>query len=150
MNTETEMLNNFIAKFDNLLINHNRCLNFVFSSPYQSIEEHILCWKPYAFDCDSLIKEKNSFSIITEFDVKDCTYFFMRFALDTNMERLCCGTDNGAVKVLNLNSPDPERLSTQTLKHVKCKSSVRDLSFSRCGKTLVYCCDDGTIWSWQR
>lgn len=125
-------------------------VRFMLAFLNQTIEEQLFCWRPKPFDCDSCTKEKNAYSIVTEINLTKCTYYFMRFALDSKMETLCHGTDNGIVKVFPLNSPDPRELLSQTLKHPKCNSIVRDLSYSRCGKTLVYCCEDGTIWCWKR
>ena len=38
---------------------------------------------------------------------------------------------------------------TSILQHVSCTTAIRQTSFSPDSKTLVACCDDGSVWRWN-
>lgn len=101
---------------------------------------------------DELIAEhsRNAFTKLAEFKVFSCGYYFTRFTTNYDQTILALGNSIGTVQLWNLDCPDPTDIPTITLKHRKRTQNIRDLSFSRCGRDLVFYSDDGMIWLYQR
>lgn len=87
--------------------------------------------------------------MIAEFDVHDCSYYFVRFNTNNDRSILGLGNNSGTVQLWDLTGSDPKNLRCIELDHPKRKHIVRDLSFSRCGRDLIFCADNGTIWLYQ-
>lgn len=118
---------------------------------FQSCENAITCWKLGQLNSKNTIKRSDFFvSVLHRFLYKECTIWFIRFSLDYKGEYMALGTQNGKVFLWELNQPDPALIPSTILSHPKCTSAVRQTTFSQDGKILVYVCDDGTIWRYDR
>lgn len=96
-------------------------------------------------------KALDQFKFIAHFDIEKCEYYFMRFATDPAASLMALGNDNGDVYIWDLNTTDPTDFTHKILKDPKRTGIVaRHASFSRNGNDLVICCDDGSIWHYQR
>lgn len=110
----------------------------------QSTENDLYCWE--------LIEDnkKLNFRKIVEFDLDNCSYYFERFAISYDRSVLALGNDIGKIRLWNMDCADPTRIPTTTLTHRQSTKTIRDLSFSRCGRDLVFCDEGGRIWLYQR
>ncbi|TYZ62990.1 hypothetical protein PybrP1_002803 [[Pythium] brassicae (nom. inval.)] len=81
------------------------------------------------------------------YQFKDAELWFMKFGLDSQLEVLAVGNKKGVVSVFDLDS-EAER-SVGKLTHSGCKSTIRQVCFSRSGRTLISCSDDATVWRWD-
>lgn len=90
------------------------------------------------------------FDIVAYFPVHKCDYYFMRFATDAAKTVMALGNTLGDVYIWNLQTDNPANIQPEILKHPKRTGVARDVSLSRNGRDLVICCDDGTIWYYQR
>lgn len=110
-----------------------------------------MCWKLDTLnDHRTVAGRQTKFSIVQEFQLPNCDYYFIRFALDQKMNVMAVGSITGDIRVWYLQESDPDKIKHIDLKHKKCNSVVRHVTFSRCGRIMIYCCDDGTIWQWER
>lgn len=127
-------------------------LNIISNILLQSCEDDFFCWVPgsLSHNKDIVKISEDQFTTLTKFDISECGYFFIRFTISPDRSTLALGNTLGHVRVWNLDVSDPENIPSITLSHQKCKAIVRHLSFSRCGRELVFCCEDGTIWHYQR
>lgn len=118
---------------------------------FQSCDNEIFCWRPGCLPSDEKFaqKSKDNFVRIARLKVEYCGYFFTRFAINHNSSILALGNSVGHVRLFDLYVDDPMKIPYVTLMHPKRKNNVRDLSFSRCGRDLVFSMDDGTIWLYQ-
>lgn len=121
--------------------------NVLFS--LQSCENSIVLWK--LENLNGTNKRSDFFpTVLHRFLYKKCGLWFIRFALDYRGDYLALGSETGKVFFWELNQSDTAHIPTITLSHPKCTSTVRQTSFSQDGKILISCCDDGTIWRWDR
>lgn len=119
---------------------------------FQSNEDDFFCWVPGSLSSneDIVKSSEKTFTKLTQLDICHCGYYFVRFATSPDFSTLALGNSFGNVRVWNLVDSDPLNIPSVTLSHHKRKDIVRHLSFSRCGHELVLCCDDGSIWYYQR
>lgn len=113
----------------------------------------LCCWAPVfkSHKGKTGTKAEDQFNIIAELNVDQCTYYFIRFATDAAVSLMALGNDDGDVYVWDLNTDDPTEIPVKIMTHPKRDGIVaRDVSFSRNGTDLVICCDDGSIWHYQR
>ncbi|RLN90381.1 hypothetical protein BBJ28_00013595, partial [Nothophytophthora sp. Chile5] len=78
---------------------------------------------------------------------KDADLWFMKFGLDSQLEVLAVGNKKGVVSVFDLDA-ESER-SVCKLAHNNCKNTVRQVCFSKSGRTIISCSDDATVWRWD-
>lgn len=143
----------FLAKLIIILIAWIEIISsiFVFWLHLQSNEDDLICWQPGLLPSDQINgkSSRDSFTRFAKLDVECCTYYFVRFAINFQQTLLAIGDSIGIIRLFNLNVNDPTNIPFVTLKHPKCKQIIRDLAFSRCGRDLICCSDDGTIWLHQ-
>lgn len=143
-----------MIKFIDVKTDFSSIFNLSFS-PFtlQSNEDDLFCWKPGLLPSEQLRsteRSRDDFTKIVKFNVENCNYYFTRFATTYDRSILALGNSVGNVRLWNLDCVNPRRIPTELLTHKKCKKNVRDLSFSRCGRDLIFCSDDGVIWLYQR
>lgn len=119
---------------------------------FQSNENDIYCWEPGALPSDIKLAKipHDACTKIAKFEIEHCGYYFIRFATDYDQSILAVGNAFGNVRLYDLECRNPMKIPYVTLEHPKRKHIVRDITFSRCGRDLVCCSDDGTIWLYQR
>lgn len=74
----------------------------------------------------------------------------MRFATDTANSLMALGNNDGDVYIWDLKTDDPNKIPRKVLQHPNRTGTARHVSFSRNGQHLVVCCDNGSIWHYQR
>jgi len=84
----------------------------------------------------------------------NCKVWFLRFQTDANYRLIALGNSVGNVTIWYLDPNDAERVKHRSkplcvLSHSLCSSVVRMASFAPDGKSLVYCCDDSTVWKFD-
>lgn len=123
---------------------------FFFLQIIQSNLNDMYCWKPKLPTKTTTIKPENDFTVIVEFNVDHCEYYFERFATNSDRSILALGNGLGDVRLWNLDVPDPENIPFITLSHKdRKKVIIRDVSFSRCGRDLIFSTENGSIWLYQ-
>lgn len=86
---------------------------------------------------------------LREFDLPNNEYYFMRFAMDHNMNVLGAGGITGILRMWYLKENEPKDMRHVDLRHPKCIGVIRDVSFSRCGRIVIFC-EGSRIWRWDR
>lgn len=85
---------------------------------------------------------------------KKQVYLFCCLFLINNLESyfqiLALGNQTGKVFVWDLDVSDPAQAKCYTLQHPRCTSAIRQTTLSRNAKVLLYVCDDGTVWRWDK
>lgn len=120
---------------------------------FQSNLDDVVCWTPGLLSANEQFAKPSKADlteIVTLEELTDCDYYFVRFATNCDHSILGLGNIKGEVRLWHMDVPDPHDIPTIKLSHPKLKTVVRDLSFSRCGRDLVFCADDGTVWLYQR
>jgi len=111
----------------------------------KSISNAIVLWKPDLSDakcgyiCDKVIA-------LREFHINQCESWFIRFHTFNFM--LAVGNNIGEIKIWKICS-SPQKRHFANLTHQHCTSTIRMVSFSPDGNSLVAVCDDATIWKWD-
>lgn len=119
----------------------------------QSHLNDLYCWSPDLRSDNGKITAKahDRFNVVARFNVESCDYYFMRFATDAAVSLMALGNVDGDVYIWDLKTSDPTDFPYKILNHPKRDNIVaRHVSFSRNGNDLVICCDDGSIWHYQR
>lgn len=91
----------------------------------------------------------SSFMELREFDLPNTEYYFMRFAIDHNMNVLGAGGVTGILRIWYLKENDPDDIKHVDLTHPECTGVIRDVSFSRCGRIVIFC-EGSRFWRWDR
>ncbi|XP_031632570.1 polycomb protein esc-like [Contarinia nasturtii] len=117
----------------------------------KSTENDLCGWMTDILPCDSkylgtLAAPPDACTKLIEFNVENCDYYFVRFATNTIRGILAIGNMKGVVRLFDLETGD---IAFETITNSRCTKNVRDLSFSRNGRDLVFCSDDGKIWLYQ-
>lgn len=118
----------------------------------KSVDSRIELWEPKIEgepDSESLrMKNQGIVEHFHSFEYKNGDSWFMNFATDPLFQRLVVGDNNGFVYVwlIGQKSSSPVHVLPT---HGNIKVSVRGLSFSPCGNTLVAFRDDGSLMKWD-
>ncbi|XP_048477782.1 polycomb protein eed-A [Plutella xylostella] len=115
----------------------------------KSCENSIICWKPGRLEETDPRPGDSAVTMVHRFDYKECDIWFIRFAVDYCQRVIALGNQCGKVMVWELAAVAGGSKFSH-LVHPRCAAAVRQVTFSRNGKILVACCDDGTIWRWDR
>jgi polycomb protein EED len=141
-------------------LNYVDCVQFVGADSLilsKSVNDCIVLWKPnlvlpVIHGRQSHAIPSNDVIVLWEFRIKHCQVWFMRF--DTNANEnllLAVGNQKGQIKVWDIDRVGnaQEENGFPLLKHASCDSTIRMVSFSPDGKSLVATCDDATVWKWD-
>ncbi|KAL3674981.1 hypothetical protein V7S43_000906 [Phytophthora oleae] len=107
----------------------------------KSTGNKVIFWKP------NPSRGKDAVTVLREYHYKDADLWFMKFGLDSQLEVMAVGNKKGLVSVFDLDA-EQER-SVCKLTHNSCKSTVRQVCFSKSGRTIITCSDDATVWRWD-
>jgi len=122
--------------------------NFIMS---KSTDQYINVWKPGEFDNLSLQKNDKKATEIHRFEYRnEGEIWFVKFAMDPRRKLLAIGNQKGKIFLWEVNVNGMPQANPLELSHPRCQSTIRQLSFSRDGNTLVCGCDDGSVWRWER
>ncbi|KAF6035703.1 EED [Bugula neritina] len=64
-------------------------------------------------------------------------------------KNMALGNRIGKIYLWDLDVDDYREIKPSILQHPACTTAVRQTSFSPDSKTLIACCDDGTVWRWD-
>ncbi|KAI9922424.1 hypothetical protein PsorP6_001399 [Peronosclerospora sorghi] len=67
--------------------------------------------------------------------------------LDSKLEAMAVGNKKSVVSVFDLDAEQESSICELT--HNSCKSKVRQVCFSKSGRTIITCSDDATVWRWD-
>lgn len=122
----------------------------------KSVNNCIVLWKPNLIlpvirGRQSHVTPSNDIIALWEFHMNHCQVWFMRFDTSANGNLLAIGNQKGQVKVWDIDAvaSDEKKSDFPLLKHASCDSTIRMVSFSPDGKSLVATCDDATVWKWD-
>lgn len=107
----------------------------------KSTGNKVVFWKP------NPSRGKDAVTILREYHYKDADLWFLKFGLDSQLEVLAVGNKKGAVSVFDLDAESERALCKLT--HTNCKSTIRQIAFSKTGRTIICCSDDATVWRWD-
>jgi len=110
----------------------------------KSVHSTILLWQPLKFDKKQSRCEEIT---IAEFPFKGGNLWFVKFAVHLPTLRLATGTADGKIYVWSMKEIAPKLLII--LHERRCTTCVRQVAFTHSGSTVLGCCDDGTLWSWD-
>jgi len=126
--------------------------NFVLS---KSCDNKIICWRPKLLDnkSDLAINKPNELnkeiSLIDKFSFKACNIWFIKFSMNQQQTMLSVGNSEGITYVWDTDCDDPSDVKPAELSHPKCKTAIRQTSFSHDGSILICICEDSTTWRWH-
>lgn len=63
---------------------------------------------------------------------------------------LALGNQTGKLFVWDLEVTDPAQGKCYTLQHPRCTTAIRQTALSRNANIIIYVCDDGTVWRWDK
>ncbi|KAL4154607.1 hypothetical protein PRNP1_006725 [Phytophthora ramorum] len=107
----------------------------------KSTGNKVIFWKP------NPSRGKDAVTVLREYHYKDADLWFMKFGLDSQLEVMAVGNKKGAVSVFDLDAESDRAVCKLT--HNSCKNTVRQVCFSKSGRTLITCSDDATVWRWD-
>lgn len=121
---------------------------YIFSIYFKACKrEPIKAWMPEIQK--SRCNKRYSVLELREFDLPNNEYYFMRFAMDHNMNVLGAGGITGTLRMWYLKEKEPEDMKHVDHTHPECNGVIRDVSFSRCGRIVIFC-EGSRIWRWDR
>ena len=129
----------------------------------KSTNNRLILWRP------SLGGEKQDVVILREYCMRGAEVcWFVRFGLTRDASQVVCGNSAGKVFVWDIDCDgslpkqrdtvmtEPENVremkenSQIMLSHPHCNSTARFTTFSPDGNSIIVCCEDGTMWRWDR
>jgi len=129
----------------------------------KSTDNKLILWRP------SLGEEKQDVVILREYCMRGAEVcWFVRFGLTSDASQVVCGNSAGKVFVWDIDydgSLPKERDTKMTqpkdvkdmkensqimLSHPHCNSTSRFATFSPDDNSIIVCCEDGTLWRWDR
>ena len=124
----------------------------------KSVDSHVTLWQPeegpYAAD--------GQVRTLATAELVDADLWFLRFALCARSRVLACGNRCGVVRVWDMHQQQPlmlAQLHARAPAAGKAKAAaprvnqalpVRQAMPSADGRIVIACCEDGTIWRWDR
>jgi polycomb protein EED len=110
----------------------------------KSTGDKICLWKP------NPLRKPDAVTVLREFVMHDAEIWFVRFDVDPMLEGLVCGNRSGKIFVWNIQDNDTVTVDPCTsLQHRECVGTVRHTVISPDRRTVLSCCDDGSIWRWD-
>ena len=91
---------------------------------------------------------KNGVIPLRDFPLTNCDVWFVRFHTDPLCQMLAIGNTKGEIKIWEIDH-FAKKKAFVSLTHSTCTSTIRMVSFSPDGKTLLACCDDSSVWKWN-
>ena len=91
---------------------------------------------------------KNGVIPLRDFPLTNCDVWFVRFHTDPLCQILAIGNTKGEIKIWEIDH-FAKKKPFVSLTHSTCTSTIRMVSFSPDGKTLLAACDDSSIWKWD-
>lgn len=86
-------------------------------------------------------------TVIRRFEIYDCSYWYIRFSVDSAKKYLAIGNNVGETFVWSLDCENPTKYTI--LKHAQCTATIRETAFSPDGQILICVCDDNTLFRWN-
>ena len=130
----------------------------------KSTDNKLVLWRP------CVGREKHDVIVLREYCMRGAEVcWFVRFGLTRTLHQVVCGNSTGRVFVWDidydgalpadrdtkpLNEMVPvtqmKENSHAMLSHAQCNSTVRFATFSPDGNSIIVCCEDGSLWRWDR
>eukprot|EP00560_Eucampia_antarctica_P008715 CAMPEP_0197826390 /NCGR_PEP_ID=MMETSP1437-20131217/3354_1 /TAXON_ID=49252 ORGANISM="Eucampia antarctica, Strain CCMP1452" /NCGR_SAMPLE_ID=MMETSP1437 /ASSEMBLY_ACC=CAM_ASM_001096 /LENGTH=149 /DNA_ID=CAMNT_0043426809 /DNA_START=598 /DNA_END=1047 /DNA_ORIENTATION=+ len=83
---------------------------------------------------------------LRDFALTHCGVWFVRFQTDRAGRMLAIGNTKGDIKIWEVGT---HKNPFATLSNAQCTSTIRMVSFSPDGKSIIATCDDSTVWKWD-
>lgn len=113
----------------------------------------VVMWKPGTLHDESLnLKSKSitTIKLLKPTCIEKERIWFMRMELDPTKKYLVLGNVYGKVEVWDLGSNSIHSIKKSFISHQKCNQAVRMTSFSHDGRILVFGCEDGKIFRFDK
>lgn len=116
----------------------------------KSVDNRILVWKPPGSGPeDARMRADGHIHFIQELALEDADIWFIRFSMDARCRVLACGSRTGRVFLWDTDAVTPH--AKFRVKRPPGKdNTVRQTALSHDGSILLFSCDDGTIWRFDR
>ncbi|RWS24034.1 Polycomb protein eed-like protein [Leptotrombidium deliense] len=125
----------------------------------KSCQSELVLWKPEEVassreNSDPLSPtdkfKKDSVSIMRRFMYNDGYLWYTRFGVDEEFNVMAVGSQNGEIYIWDINVQNPFQTQKALLEHPKCRGTVRQITLTNDGSTLLCVCSDSSIWRWDR
>lgn len=112
----------------------------------KSVDNKVLLWRP---DADPANAERGFVHMVQEYEMEDAKVWWVRFSLDVHCSLLACGNHSGRCFLWR---PHERRKEARykLRRPPGPKSTVRQTALSYDGTTVLFSCDDGTIWRFDQ
>ena len=130
----------------------------------KSTDNKLILWRPSLGG-----EDKKDVVILREYCMRGAEVcWFVRFGLSSDSSQVVCGNSAGKVFVWDIDydgilpkerntiMTEPEKVldmkenSQVMLSHPHCNSTARFCTFSPDDNSIIVCCEDGTLWRWDR
>eukprot|EP00941_MAST-03F_sp_MAST-3F-sp1_P003589 g3589.t1 len=123
----------------------------------KSTQNDMLFWQP------DVRRRKDAANILVRYPLKDSEIWFVRFTLDKEKKRVAVGNKRGRITIWDIDQREENNGVVTGMSNVKpldffggnnlhqnVHTVVRSVAFSPNGKSVVYVCDDGSLWRFDR
>jgi len=108
----------------------------------------IVLWKPDLLQKERGVRHFDKVIVLREFHLTKCEVWFIRFQTDSSHRLLSIGNQSGEIKIWKINN-SAKGGHFLKLSQTLCNSTVRMVSFSPDGNSLVAVCDDASVFKWD-
>jgi len=135
------------------------CVRFVGDAVLsKSVDSRILLWLP---ESDPGRAQAGHFRQLALCELQEADLWFTRFGLDARRRLLACGNSQGGVRLWDVHCSPPRLLAQLSCRRTEAARKgkgppvappplpVRQCWPSPDGRTLLACCEDGTLWRWD-
>lgn len=108
----------------------------------KSVTNEIVWWAPKPGKKN---EEKQNCIILHTFKTFNCDLWFVRMALDYKRKYLALGNSTGDILLWDMDADSVKHVKRYKLSNPKLENIIRMISFSRCGRIMIACNDEGQL-----